>query len=260
MNDLRISLIQSPIFWEDKAKNLAHFERKLAELIGNTDLAVLPETFTTGFSMDASRLAETNDEATVATIKDWAAKFGFAICGSFIGREEERVYNRGFFITPEGESFYYDKRHLFRMADEHHYYHAGNDLSQISYNGWNIRLAICYDLRFPVWLRNTQDNPYDLLIVTANWPKARKAPWELLLKARAVENQCYVCGVNRVGEDANHIAHSGNSALIDYKGNTVAEIGDNEEATVTGTISKEALNQFRQKFPAWMDADQFEIK
>lgn len=260
MDNLRISLIQSNLYWEDKESNLLQFDAKLKKLEGNSDLAVLPETFTTGFTMNVSKQAEANTGPTVLWLKAKARELNLAICGSFIAGEEGNYYNRGFFVTPQGDSFFYDKRHLFRMGEEHRYYASGNKPVVISYMGWKIRPAICYDLRFPVWLRNTESNPYDLLILCANWPKARRPAWDLLLKARAVENQCYVCGVNRVGNDINHVQHSGNSALIDFKGNILAEIEEDKDATLTYTINKEALDRFRTKFPAWMDADRFEIK
>ena len=259
MNELRISLIQSDLYWEDKEKNLSHFYRKLKALQGNSDLAVLPETFTTGFTMNPSQWAETNEGNTVAQLKSWAHELNLALCGSFIAREGQECFNRGFFITPEGDNHYYDKRHLFRMGEEHRHYASGVAQTTVSYLGWNIRLAICYDLRFPVWLRNRADKPYDLLIFSANWPKPRKLAWEILLCARAIENQCYVCGVNRIGADINHIPHSGNSAMIDYKGNILAQAGEDEETTITCHLNKEALTHFRDKFPAWADADRFEI-
>lgn len=259
MNPLRISLIQANIRWEDKESNLDYFGKQIEELRGKSDLVVLPETFSTGFTMNAIHLAETIDGLTMQTVKRWAKVSDLAITGSFIAREGEQIFNRGFFVTPEGEAHYYDKRHLFRMGEEHNTYTPGDRYHIVAYKGWNIRLAICYDLRFPVWLRNV-DQQYDLLILTANWPKARVEVWEALLKARAIENQCYVCGVNRIGEDGNQLAHNGKSMFFDFKGKVLAEIEEDKEAVITQTIDKESLQAFLHKFPAWMDADRFEIK
>jgi predicted amidohydrolase len=261
MDDLRISLIQSRIFWEDKQKNLGHYERLLEGLSGNSDLAVLPELFSTGFSMHANHLAETNEELTQHTIRKWAKEYKFAVCGSFLAKDDTsgKIYNRGFFVTPEEKSYFYDKRHLFRMGEENEQFSAGNQPLIIPYRGWNIRLIICYDLRFPVWIRN-RTNEYDLLICPANWPLVRAKVWQTLLQARALENQCYVCGVNRVGEDGIGIIHRGDSVLLDFKANPVVETNPDSECAITATIRKNRLEEFREKFPAWLDADRFEIE
>jgi predicted amidohydrolase len=261
MNDLRISLVQSAIFWEDKKANLAHFGNLLEKVSGKTDIVVLPEMFSTGFSMHTKHLAETNTGPTMQTVHAWAKKYGLAVCGSFLAKNDDsgNVFNRGFFITPENEAYFYDKRHLFRMGEENEQFTAGVQPLIISYKTWNIRLIICYDLRFPVWNRN-KNNAYDLLICPANWPTARASVWQVLLRARALENQCYVCGVNRIGDDGIAISHQGDSALLDFKGNTLLDTAQNEETVVTGTITKDALDKFRKKFPVWMDADDFEIR
>ncbi len=196
--DLRISMIQSHIIWEDREENLGYYGELLRRVSGRTDLAVLPETFTTGFSMDVEKQADTMDGRTVPTIKEWAKKYKLAVAGSFIAKDNGKFYNRAFFITPEGEEYYYDKRHLFRMAEEDKHFSAGDKRLIVPYKGWNICLQVCYDLRFPVWSRNV-NNEYDLLIYVANWPEARKKAWKALLHARAIENMAYVCGVNRVG-------------------------------------------------------------
>ncbi|MDR3339565.1 MAG: nitrilase family protein [Candidatus Symbiothrix sp.] len=259
-NKLRISLVQAAISWENKTRNTEHYGHLLEKLSGKSDLAVLPEMFSTGFSMRAGHLAETNEDATIVAIRSWAKNFGFAVCGSFLAKDESgRIFNRGFFITPQGDSYFYDKRHLFRMGEENKQFTAGDRILIIPYKTWKIRLIICYDLRFPVWNRNT-DNAYDLLICPANWPIARANVWQVLLQARALENQSYVCGVNRIGEDGLKIPHQGDSVLLDFKGNTVIETVRNSESVVTGTIQKDFLETFRKKFPAWMDADRFEIK
>jgi predicted amidohydrolase len=260
MNHLRISLVQSTIAWENKEQNLAHYGNRLKGLAGNTDLVALPEMFSTGFSMHAEHLAESNDGFTVRTICSWAREYGFAVCGSFLAAGSSgKFHNRGFFITPQGDAYFYDKRHLFRMGEENERFTAGEQMLIIPYQNWKIRLIVCYDLRFPVWNRN-RDNEYDLLICPANWPEARANVWETLLRARAMENQAYVCGVNRIGEDGMKTAHRGDSLLIDFKGNTIAQAPANTDSAVTGLLDKSALDAFRRKFPAWKDADSFEIK
>ncbi len=256
--DLRISMIQSHITWEDREENLSYYGELLRRVSGRTDLAVLPETFSTGFSMDVEKLADTMDGRTVATVKDWARGYKMAVVGSFIAAENGKYYNRAFFITPEGEAFYYDKRHLFRMAGEDRHFSAGDKRLIVSYKGWNICLQVCYDLRFPVWSRN-ESNAYDLLIYVANWPEARKKVWKTLLQARAMENMAYVCGVNRVGVDGNGFAFRGESVVYDARGKKIADAGKREEITRTCALSKSELDGFRMKFPAWKDADRFSI-
>ncbi len=259
MDILKVSLVQSTIFWEDKSQNLRYYGSFLESLAGKTDLAVLPEMFSTGFSVDDSHhLAETNDGTTVEMIKKWSQDYGFAVCGSFLACENDNLYNRGFFITPEGNASFYDKRHLFRMGDENKNFTSGEKQLIVSYKGWNICLIVCYDLRFPVWSRNIR-KAYDLLICPANWPRARKNTWDILLKARALENYCYVCGVNRIGEDGRHNHHQGDSQLIDFKGDIIASCDSDKEMIVTGILHKKLLERFREKFPVWQDADEFQI-
>jgi predicted amidohydrolase len=257
MNTLRVSMIQSGIAWEDKAKNRQDFERLLAPLKGVSDLAVLPEMFTTGFSMNIQQLAESDTCTTVHILQQWAKSYDLAIAGSFPAKEADgRCFNRGFFITPEGETYFSDKRHLFRLSEEPHFFTSGQRYSVIPYKGWNIRLIICYDLRFPVWMRNT-NNEYDLLLCVANWPQSRANVWNVLLQARAIENLCYVGGVNRTGTDGHGIVYQGESAVVDYKGNRMAEAGQQPEAVITAALNKDKLQDFRNKFPAWKDADSF---
>lgn len=257
-NDLRISMIQAHIIWEDRDENLGYYGELIRRVKGKTDLAILPETFTTGFSMDVEKLADTMDGPTIPTIKLWAKKYKLAIAGSFIVKENDQYYNRAFFITPEGDAHYYDKRHLFRMAGEDKHFSAGNHHTIVSYKGWNICLQICYDLRFPVWSRNT-DNNYDLLVYVANWPEARKKVWKSLLQARAIENMAYVCGVNRVGIDGKGFVFHGDSMIYDPKGKKIANAGKREEITRTCTLSRTDLDLLRAKFPVWKDADRFTI-
>ncbi len=256
--ELRVSLIQSPIVWEDRDANLEAYERRLRRLAGRTDLAILPETFTTGFTMNVEPLADTTEGPTMRKAVSWATRFGMAVAGSFIARENGRFYNRAFFVTPQGERTYYDKRHLFRMAGEDTHFSAGTQCPVITYKGWNICLQVCYDLRFPVWSRN-RGNAYDLLIYMANWPEARIPVWKALLPARAIENIAYVCGVNRTGVDGKGFAYPGGSALFDPRGRRLANAGRRPETFPTFSLNKEELDAFRDKFPAWKDADAFSI-
>ena len=256
--DLRISMIQSHIIWEDKEENLSYFGELLRRVSGRTDLAVLPETFSTGFSMNVEALADPMDGTTVATIKGWAERYKMAVAGSFIAREERKYYNRAFFVTPDGKARYYDKRHLFRMAGEDRHFSAGDKPLVVRYKDWNICLQVCYDLRFPVWSRNV-NNAYDLLIYVANWPEARKKAWKVLLQARAIENMAYVCGVNRVGVDGKGFAFRGDSMIYDARGKKLADAGKRDETTRTCALSKTDLEAFRAKFPAWKDADAFQL-
>ena len=259
MNNLRISLIQTGIFWENKDLNIERYGNILKKLSGKSDLAVLPEMFTTGFSMQVSHLAETNEGKTIQTVRAWAKEYNLAICGSFVAKDgTEQIFNRAFFITPNGDEWYYDKRHLFRMGGENQHFTAGDKIVIVPYKGWNFKIIICYDLRFPVWARNRK-NEYDVLICPASWPTVRAKVWQNLLVARAIENQCYVCGVNRIGEDGQSFEHQGDSVLIDFKGNRIAETTPNEESVVTGVLKKDLLEDFRERFPAWMDEDEFEL-
>lgn len=255
---LRVSLAQYDILWEDKSANLAKIEKIVSSLAGETDLVVLPEMCTTGFSMNSHQLAEPVTGTTVSHLSKLAQQYDIAICSSFIAIDKNKYFNRGFFITSESQH-YYDKRHLFRMGQEADYFSAGEKKLIIEHKGFKICLLVCYDLRFPVWARNV-DNEYDLLIYTANWPASRSHVWNILLEARAIENMCYVCGVNRVGADGNNLVHEGNSKMIDAKGETILSINLNLEDTKTVHISKENLNKFRTKFPAWKDADKFRIQ
>lgn len=260
MDTLRISLVQSDIIWENKTENLKNYGVLLKSIAEKTDLVVLPEMFSTGFSMDCCHLAETNDGDTISIIKKWTSEYQFAIYGSFLAKDENnKIFNRGFFITPDGKTDFYDKRHLFRLGDENECFTAGDKQVIVSYQGWNISLIICYDLRFPVWIRNVE-NHYDLLLCTANWPEAREKVWSTLLQARALENLCYVAGVNRIGKDGHQVKHKGDSMLINPKGDILAKCEENEESIATFSLNKEYLEEFRRKFPVWKDADRFEIK
>ena len=219
MKNLKITLIQSNLFWEDKQKNLGHFGEKINTLEAQTDLIVLPEMFSTGFSMQPSLLAEPTDGPTIEWMKKQAKSKNAVVTGSVIIVENEKYYNRLFWVQPDGDFQTYDKRHLFTLANEHHYYAAGQSLLYTNLKGWKILPLICYDLRFPVWSRNTED--YDLLIYVANFPEKRAHAWKTLLQARAIENQAYTVGLNRVGYDGNDIYHSGDSCVLDYSGRTL---------------------------------------
>ena len=260
MNDtIRVSILQADIVWENKQENLSLLKKYLSQLHGATDIIVLPEMFSTGFSVHNLALAEANTENTITTLKEWCAEFHIAICGSYMARDGEKVYNRAFFLTPEGKSFFYDKRHLFRMGEEGKLFSAGEKQIIVPYRGWHICLMVCYDLRFPVWSRNV-GNQYDLLIYVANWPTSRRKVWDTLLLARALENQCYVCGVNRIGTDGLHIEYNGGSVLHSPMGETIVTIPDYTEGTVTATLDLNKLKQFREKFPVWKDADSFQLQ
>ncbi|MDO4756433.1 MAG: amidohydrolase [Parabacteroides sp.] len=258
-DDLRISMVQSQIFWEDKEKNLEHYGKLLRRVSGKTDIAVLPETFTTGFSMSVEPIADTMDGVTIRTLKGWAKEYDLAIVGSFIVQEKGHFYNRSFFVTPDEQVYLYDKRHLFRMAGEDQCFSAGENLTIVSYKGWNICLQVCYDLRFPVWSRNV-NNQYDLLIYVANWPEARKKVWKTLLQARAIENMAFVCGVNRVGLDGKGLVYSGDSMTVSPKGDVLADIGKRKDIVRTCILKRTDLDKLRMKFPVWKDADRFELK
>lgn len=258
---MRISIVQTDICWENKTANLQLVQQQLQVLSGHTDLVVFPEMFSTGFSMQARTLAEPTEGPTLTTLKEWAAYYRLAIAGSYLATDSSSTtyYNRAFFLTPDGDDYYYDKRHLFSMGDENKYFTPGNQRPIIHYHGWNICLLICYDLRFPVWSRNTH-NAYDLLLYVANWPAARRRAWDTLLSARAIENLAYVGGVNRTGTDGNQLLYNGGSAVYSPKGEQLISIPDSTIAAATIELSLDELQRIRQKFPAWKDADPFEIR
>jgi len=255
---MRITIIQDSIFWADITANLSKTGEQLAVLAGQTDLVVLPEMFTTGFCVDELHLAETMQGKTVQTLCAWAVKFQLAIAGSFIVTENDKIYNRAFFVFPSGEIKTADKRHLFSMGGEHHHFSAGDKRMTVNYRGFNICVLVCYDLRFPVWARNV-NNEYDLLIYVANFPQKRINDWDILLKARAVENQSYVCGVNRVGVDGLGIAYNGHSALLDFNANSLLFFQENATSIQTVEIQLELVQRYREKFAVWKDADSFDI-
>ena len=259
MNDLKMTIIQSNLHWENKEENLAMFSQKIAAVAESTDLIVLPEMFTTGFSMQPEKFAETMEDETVNWLKEKARKKNCVITGSFICEEKGKYYNRLVWMRPDGRYSTYDKRHLFSMGDENNHYTAGKNKIIETIKGWKICPLICYDLRFPVWSRTAKTNPYDVLIYVANWPERRNHPWKTLLLARAIENQSYVIGVNRVGDDGNQIYHSGDSAVINAKGEIISKTAAHVEATETVTLSASELQEFRKQFPVLNDADDFKL-
>jgi omega-amidase len=264
MKNLRISLVQGATLWHDPAGNREYYGDLIAPLHGTTDLVLLPETFTSGFSNDAIADAETMDGPTVAWMLEQARKLDAAVTGSVQLRTDEGVFNRLLWATPDGGLKHYDKRHLFRYAKEHERYAAGNERLTVEWKGWRICPLVCYDLRFPVYSRNRYDVErkgqldYDLLLYVANWPAARAWPWKTLLRARAIENLCYVAGLNRVGDDGNGLHYAGDSAVIDFLGHPVSECTD-EEVVATTTLQAAELAAHRERFPAMLDGDAFSL-
>lgn len=256
MQNLRISLVQTSLDWQQPEQNRSRLANLIAPLSGQTDLVVLPEMFTTGFTMAPETLAEPMQGPTLDWMRQQADTLGAAVCGSVVV-EDNGYRNRFFFVTPDGRVQHYDKRHLFRMANEHQYYVAGDTRLVIEYKGWRILPQVCYDLRFPVWCRNVND--YDLMLCVANWPSPRRHAWRTLLQARAIENQGYVAGVNRVGIDGKGLDYSGDSLLVDFKGQALLDGNPGDAFVKTGTLNAEDLQQFRHNFPAWQDADDFEL-
>lgn len=262
MSTLAISTIQTSLLWEEKSANLHMLEQKIASIEEKTEIVVLPEMFSTGFSMNPSLLAEKMDGETIQWMQRVSRENGIILTGSVIIEEEEKFYNRLIWMLPNGQYGHYDKRHLFAYAGENEKYNPGNKRLIASVKGWKINLQVCYDLRFPVWARQQikEDGAeYDLLLYVANWPERRSHAWKTLLCARAIENQCYVIGVNRVGTDGNNIYHSGNSLVIDPLGQVLYHMAD-EEDVFTITLQKEKLDEVREKFPFWKDADSFNIQ
>jgi predicted amidohydrolase len=253
--DLRITLIQAKLLWEDVEGNLDLFEAKLGG-VGETDLILLPEMFNTGFTMNAAPLAEEADGRTMQWMSRLAAETKAVICGSIIIQDSGHFYNRLVWMRQDGTYELYDKRHLFSLAKENRTYTAGKDRLIVKLSDWTIYTQICYDLRFPVWSRNVDG--YDVLVNVANWPEKRKSAWKTLLRARAIENQCFVAGLNRVGDDGHGVYHSGDSAIIDPMGETIWELSD-EEGLSTVNLSRSVVYETRRKFPFLSDRDQFQM-
>lgn len=264
-NDLRVSLVQGDTRWHDPSANRAYYGELIHSLKGITDLVILPETFTSGFSNDSIGTAEDMQGETVQWLQAQAKQLNAAVCGSVQIRDKDGVYNRLLFATPDGALAQYDKRHLFTYAKEHERYAAGRERITVTWRGWRICPLVCYDLRFPVFSRNGFGNEqpdaadYDLLLYVANWPGVRAYPWKALLRARAIENVCYVAAVNRVGTDGNGLDYAGDSSVIDFLGHPVSELAD-RELVVTTTLQAAELRKFRAQFPALRDGDGFTLR
>jgi omega-amidase len=254
---MKLSIVQTDLAWEDKSLNFLNLDKLIFPLYNKTDIVILPEMFNTGFSMNPERLSELPKSESFNWMKNHAINGNFGICGSYMVIENRYYYNRWVFISPETESWCYDKRHLFTMSDENKIFTPGEKILIFSFRGVKICPFICYDLRFPVWSRNI--NNYDLIIYSANWPERRSEVWNTLLKARAIENQCYVAGSNRIGTDGKGIKYSGDSMIINPRGMIIASSDQDIECTVNGEISMTELSDFRQKFPVLTDADNFNI-
>ncbi len=252
---MRFYLVQTSLTWEDSESNHKALAERLTHVQGG--VIVLPEMFSTGFSMASEKLAQKMDGATVSWMQEMAREHDAIVCGSVIISSGDEYYNRFLWVEPGQEPLCYDKRHLFRMAEEDRFYSAGEQRLIINSNKIRICPQVCYDLRFPVWSRN--DGSIDVLLYVANWPEARREHWLTLLKARAIENLCYVVGVNRTGTDGNDVTYSGDSCVIDYRGETVVDMGD-VEAIATWEPDLDALRDYRESFSAFLDADEFEIK
>lgn len=258
MQHLKIALIQADLVWQNAEQNRIHFSEKIKEINKDVDLIVLPEMFTTGFSMQPQNIAEYMVGDTVKWMQQIALEKNTAICGSIIISEYKNFYNRFIFVHPSGRIEYYNKRHLFTLAGEHTVYNRGKERMIINYKGWKICPLVCYDLRFPVWSRNVED--YDVLIYVANWPKPRVSAWDTLLKARAIENLCYTIGVNRVGIDANNLEYNGHTAAYNCLGEQVVKTQEDTEIVVIVILEKKHISEIRTKLNFLNDKDAFEIK
>ncbi|MBF8781869.1 amidohydrolase [Pseudomonas fulva] len=255
--DLQVALVQTSLVWHDREANFVHFDMLLQQASG-MDLVILPEMFTTGFSMESERLAEPENGPTYAWMRSQAARLGAVVTGSLIVLAADGSHrNRLLWARPDGEILHYDKRHLFRMAGEHEHYTAGERQVRFELKGWRIRPLICYDLRFPVWSRDPQDT--DLLLYTANWPAARRHHWNRLLPARGIENLCYVAAVNRIGLDGKSFAYAGDSQVLDFQGETMLNAGE-ADGVFKVTLKAADLAAYRTRFPANLDADTFELR
>ena len=265
MSKLSVSAIQADLAWQDKQANLQQFSKKISALKGKTEIIVLPEMFSTGFNTDPGDLAETMDGPSVSWMKEMASQNKVILTGSLIIEEDKKFFNRLLWVLPDGQVGHYDKRHLFAFAGEDHCYARGEHRLIASVKGWKINLLICYDLRFPVWAsqssssKSKNDPEYDLLIYVANWPDKRNHAWKILLQARAIENQAYVVGVNRVGKDAMDLNYSGDSMIVDPMGEIIKQSTGKEES-ITCELDKEKLNEIRERLPFWKDRDKFRIE
>ncbi|GLS25716.1 amidohydrolase [Marinibactrum halimedae] len=259
LSEIRVSILQTDLLWHAPAENRTQLSQKLATLKGQTDLIVLPEMFTSGFTIEPDTVSHLEiGSPTLNWMTEQAKQLNAALCGSTVFQSGNGFTNRLWFVTPEQSVHHYDKVHLFRMGGENERYQAGNERCIVEYRGWKLLLTICYDLRFPVFCRNRQ-NEYDVMVCVANWPSARRLPWRTLLTARAIENQSYVVGVNRIGKDGRDWHYSGDSLAVDYFGRTVIDYPENTPFLETTLFSRNDLDTFRDKFPTWMDADDFTL-
>lgn len=257
---LELCLLPLEITWGNKEKNLENLKNIFKSIRPETDVVVLPETFSTGFpssemQKEIGSLAEDNEGTTISLLKELSSTYNFAIAGSFIGKTDEKLFNRSFFIEPDNKISFSAKKHLFSPGGEHKLFLSGHNRLQVEYKGWKIAMVVCYDLRFPVWCRNRK-NEYDLLIAVANWPVSRIDTWNTLLKARALENSAYVCGVNCRGIDDLGGDYDGSSHVFNYKGKDLA-VEINQDGLLYAGLSLQRLINFRNKFPTWKDADDF---
>lgn len=257
MEPLKVCAIQANLVWEKPEENLKNFEDKILGLENKPDVIVLPEMFSSGFTMNVNEMAEDMDGPSFNKMKKWAAKTEAAVTGSLIIKVGDNYFNRLIWMQPDGNFKYYDKRHLFTLAGEHKHFTPGSRNITVEWKGWRIRPLICYDLRFPVWSRNSED--YDLLIYVANWPERRCFAWDSLLVARAIENQAYVVGVNRVGHDGKQVYFTGNTAIIDPMGETLSNFPLEEEHIETVSLSARTLKEIRQKLAFLNDRDEYMI-
>lgn len=263
--DLNVCLYPMKIQWDNISENISTLKNSLSSVHPNTDLFILPETFATGFPSGKSKeeilnLINDNQQFLLSELRNLAHKYNLAIACTLIYAEKDRLYNRALFIEPNGDITHANKKHLFTMAGENEIFTPGDRRLKIRYRGWNIAMAICYDIRFPIWCRNV-NNEYDILIVSANWPEVRISAWNKLLPARAIENEAYVCAVNCKGTDTKNFSYDGSSAIIDFKGNPIGteiHISDSD-SMIYATLSRSALDKFREKFPAYADADPFNL-
>jgi omega-amidase len=255
---LKVAIIQSELVWENPKQNRKNFKEKIQSILNPIDIVVLPEMFTTGFTMNASEYAETMDGKSVSWMQQLASEQNTVIVGSLIIEEHNNYYNRLCFVQPDGIIHTYDKRHTFTLAGEQKVYQAGSKKVIVDYKGWKICPLVCYDLRFPVWARNTED--YDILLYVANWPKPRIAAWDTLLKARAIENMCYCIGVNRVGTDAMDHEYCGHTTIYDVLGNNISPIRPNKEHIEVVTLERNHINFYRNKLKFLTDRDTFTLK
>lgn len=265
--NLKISVVQTTLHWENVDANLIHFDEKINTITEETDVIVLPEMFTTGFAVDRTNIAEEQGGKGLQWMITKSKEKNAVIAGSIAVKENGKLFNRLYWVEPSGRVLHYDKRHLFRMAGENKHFEAGQEKIIIEYKGWKICPLVCYDLRFPVWSRNKSkmlngeiQADYDVLLYVANWPEVRSFPWKQLLIARAIENQAFVVGVNRIGKDGNDFPHSGDSAVINPRGELISTIKSHSDSFETIEISADYLKEFRKVFPVGLDADDFDLK